>query len=1082
VSKNGTDGTNTNRLSVYRAAKVTTIEDQSFSVFKLLSWDIRSFFIYVVLFLVTPLPAEEPSRSAWDFFEREVRPLLSEHCYSCHSSRAKKVQANLLLDSRARMLRGGDSGPALVPGAPERSLLMSAIRHEGYEMPPQGKLSDETISRFSRWIELGAPWPDEPEPSTDRKTVTEFNLAERKEKHWSWRPVENPRTPTPSTDWCRDPLDQFIWEKLQEQGLRPAPSIDRYGLIRRLCYDLTGLPPTVEEIDRFVRDSDPRAVESLVDRLLASPRFGERWGRHWLDLVRYAESRGHEFDEDSTHAFHYRDYVIRTLNEDIPYHQWVREHVAGDLLSSPRLGPNGENESILGTGFWYLGEWVHSPVDTRKDEAERFDNMIDVMSKTFLGLTVSCARCHDHKFDAISTRDYYSLTGFLRSSEYRQVRFETIEQDRQIAHQLAQIDDRNQAKVREFLGALWERFLKDPETSRSILQRWESAKNVGLANPVATLKTSERSPAVTRSIIDFQLGPKFDVLQDGFAFGSVFAGEVTLDRQLKIADRNAVVYNPAWQRLENVQENVVNVKNRVKDNRSSGRTYRTKTFELRSGVVSCQVRGVGTIIACVDSHRLVAGPLHGETIQDFNSPKEIRWIQLNLHRYVGHRLHVEFAADHKTEQLEILAVLDGMPFVETSEVDTLQVASPPSIAELRAAVSQWRQGQVPLDDSTVAAIRWLYEQGMHDCSESERAWLDRCAADWGTEREMILERMQRRSRTAMAMWEGSGEEGSIAIRGNPSVIGAEVPRRFLEAIDGPEPLPIASGSGRLELAQRINSATSLTARVIVNRLWHHLLGRGIVATVDDFGPMGQEPTHHELLDHLTWRFLESGESLKEMIRTIVCSATYQMSSRADPHAMVKDPENRYWHHYSLHRLPGEVIRDALLAVSGRLQESQGITSIPVHLTEFMQGRGRPDHSGPLDGDGRRSIYGSVRRNFLSPFLLAFDTPVPFSTMGRRNVANVPAQSLILMNDPFVLDRVRGWAERILAEKELHLESRIDTMYLTAFARHINPEELDLAVQFIRDQTRKSGRSLDDLQTWTDFAHALVNVKEFIWLR
>ncbi len=370
-----------------------------------------------------------------EYFEKEVRPILAEHCYSCHSAQAKKLQAGLMMDSRTGVLKGGDSGPAVDIDNLDRSLLVQAVRYENYEMPPKGKLEAKQIEAIEKWVRLGVPWPEEAAPVNNASPPV-FDLQKRKAEHWVWKPIVAPKTPAVrNSDWPRSSIDNFILSKLEAEQLRPAADANHHALIRRLYFDLIGLPPTPEQAVEAAADPSQKALERHVDRLLDSPQFGERWGRHWLDLVRYAETRGHEFDYEIANAWQYRDYVIRALNADVPYDQLVREHIAGDLLKKPRLNPEkGFNESILGTGFWFLGEWVHSPVDTRKDESDRFDNMIDVMSKAFLGMTVSCARCHDHKFDAISTKDYYSLCGFLQSSDYRQVHsklWRSIEASRQ---------------------------------------------------------------------------------------------------------------------------------------------------------------------------------------------------------------------------------------------------------------------------------------------------------------------------------------------------------------------------------------------------------------------------------------------------------------------------------------------------------------------------------------------------------------------------------------------------------------------------------------------------------------------------
>ncbi len=399
--------------------------------------------------------AAEPSPHETEFFEKKVRPVLVEHCFKCHSERSEKIKGGLRIDSRAALLKGGDNGPALVPGSPEKSRLIEAISYKNADltMPPKGKLPDAVRAALAAWVKMGAPWPSSG-AATDTGTKAGFDLARRRREHWCWQPVQAPPLPAvKDASWPRDPVDRFVLARLEEKGLRPAAPADRRTWLRRVTFDLTGLPPRPDEIAAFLSDSSPAAVEKVVDRLLQSPRFGERWARHWLDLVRYGESRGHEFDPNIPNAYQYRDYVIRAFNADVPYNQFVMEHVAGDLLPKPRRNPaTAFNESIIGSGFWFLGEEVHSPVDIRQDQADRFDNRIDVFSKTFLGLTVACARCHDHKFDAISTKDYYALYGFLSSSSYRLARFDSLDQNRVVAGELAKLHERSRSEIGKALA------------------------------------------------------------------------------------------------------------------------------------------------------------------------------------------------------------------------------------------------------------------------------------------------------------------------------------------------------------------------------------------------------------------------------------------------------------------------------------------------------------------------------------------------------------------------------------------------------------------------------------------------------
>ncbi len=397
--------------------------------------------------LSASLPSGAADNGA-EFFEKKIRPILVEQCYECHSAMARKVRGGLRLDSRAGLLQGGDRGAVLTPGDPEKSLLIEAVGYKNtdIQMPKKGKLSDPVVADLTTWVKMGAPWGKDDGPVAVAPAKPAFDLQQRKRDHWAWKPIHATEPPAvKNAAWARDAVDRFLLAKLEEKNLSPAPPADKRILLRRLYFDLIGLPPTPEQVEAFVKDESPDAYEKVVDRLLASPQFGERWARHWLDLVRYGESRGHEFDYTIPDAYQYRDYVIRALNADVPYDQFVTEHVAGDLLDRPRLNPaDGSDESVLGTGFWFLGEEVHSPVDVSQDQADRFDNRIDVFGKTFLGLTVACARCHDHKFDAIAAKDYYSLFGLLESSNYRLARFDSLDRNRQVGRELA--DARTRAR------------------------------------------------------------------------------------------------------------------------------------------------------------------------------------------------------------------------------------------------------------------------------------------------------------------------------------------------------------------------------------------------------------------------------------------------------------------------------------------------------------------------------------------------------------------------------------------------------------------------------------------------------------
>lgn len=1098
-----------------------------------------------------------------EFFEKRVRPILVEQCYSCHSAGAKKLKGNLRLDSREAILKGGDSGPAVVPGDSEKSLLIKSVLYtdQDLQMPPKSKLPDAQIADLKEWVKQGAPWPAESGPKNTK--AEEFNLAKRKAEFWCWEaPKAAPLPKVKDKNWGAQPIDRFILARLEEKKLLPAKRAEPLVLLRRLSFDITGLPPKPDEIAAFEKDyaANPQtAIEGAADRLLASPQFGERWARHWLDSVRYAETRGHEFDYTIPNAYQYRDYLVRALNADVPYNQFVREHIAGDLLPASRLNAeNGANESILGTGFWFLGEEVHSPVSIRGDETDRMDNRLDVMTKTFLGLTVSCARCHDHKFDAISQKDYYALSGFLISSGYRQARFGSMEAHRVIAEQLDKTQQKAQPDLIKATGAALQKGMaqapaylmaareivqdekadsaalaKARNLDEAQLKRWadelKAAKTevlhplslfatlaLGVKDDDTTEFARRLEPLLNRYkkqaaeaqnalpiaaenvIVDYAKAGPDEWFQDGYSFGlrPTVAGEAILGSSeekplLGLATRPAAWRGEAWKNLA--------VQGADRDVGALGawergeQTLRTRDFTLKTGSLWYLVRGPLRAYAAVSSHLVIQGPLHGALLREFKDDKgEWRWVQHNIADYKGQRLHVEFSPVDKSDlAIAMVVQSDNKPplsdtpdsltwaVLETSK-SSQELAN--SLTTLWQSVADQMAKGALAPMSVALADALVRKQDLFVSAGSEaRRNLAVAAQPFIKEQAQITARIQSNSPTAPAMTDGNGVDEFLLVRGQASSPGEVVPRRFLEALGGTKTTTY-HGSGRRELADQIaNPANPFTARVMVNRVWHHLLGRGIVPTVDNFGVLGQPPSHRELLDYLALRFQnEQGWSVKKLIREIVLSRTYQMASAVgDNGAELADPENILLHRANVKRLEGEAIRDAILAVSGRLDLKMGGPSVPVYLTPFMDGRGRPP-AGPLDGAGRRSLYLSVRRNFLQPMLLTFDMPIPFTSMGRRNVSNVPAQALILMNDPFVVEQTKVWAKNIL--KIAEPTERVRQMYLTAFGRLPSEKEQGAALNFVSEQAKLHGTDANNEAVWADVGHVFFNVKEFIYLR
>ena len=1120
--------------------------------------------------------SEEDQR---EFFEKRIRSVLAIHCTSCHGP--ERQESSLRLDTWSFLLKGGRSGPVVMPGHPLRSRLYQAVTYKDphLKMPPPGPLPPSVIEDMRAWIEAGAPWPEADPGSISGASAEGFDLAARKQRYpWIWSPPHSqPQPTTRNTRWPRDPIDRFLLSKLEQKDLAPAPPAERRTWLRRISFALTGLPPTPEEIQRFVNDRRPEAHALVADRLLASPRFGERWARHWMDLVHYAESRGHETDFLIANAFQYRNYLIRAFNADIPYPQLVAEHVAGDLLPAPRVDPaTGANESVIATGWPFFGEEEDSPVDLRQDEIERLDNRIDVLSKTFLGLTVSCARCHDHKFDAISQRDYYALFGFLLSSGYRQVRFESMENNRQVAFELEALAAESRPRILKAVGLAQQPRLQQtaayltavrelveaeretgcrfddggslPESVAGprrldvmLLKHWVSAVRNALKDPSDPLhpiarvvhdwdgRDPEGVSAVLGEVLDpwrkqpdleeilqasgariiqdyTRLGPG-DWRVDGPGFGSSprKVGEVRLGRRYtspiaRVFRHGGAHKDPVWDALElapGTERNPERLRNWVR----AGRSLRTPTFILKTGKLYYLARGTVRVYATVDSYTLQEGPLYDELTRRWKDVPQLRWIEHDLTAHRGHRVHLEFSPEG-SDDLAVAMVIEAPQEPSPYEppkgllIDRLTACrSWPELArvyqelllEASERMADDAVGRSPHAVSLARLADWLVQHpeiSLGPFSERKKRFEE--LEPFFSNQQELLNRIQVASTTAPALLDGNGIDQPLLQRGDPRQPGASVPRRFLAAVSGPEPLDSGGGSGRLQLAEVLTASSNpLLDRVWVNRVWHHLFGRGIVATVDNFGWLGERPTHPELLDDLSHWFRDRAKgSLKQLIRRIVLSQSYRMSSRASDLAAARiDPENRLLHRMNLRRLEAESIRDAVLAISGRLDLQMSGPPVPVHKGDVVLFRGAPKKLGPLDGNGRRSIYMAARRNFLSSLLLTFDTPKPFATVGRRDVSNVPAQSLALMNHPFFHEQAHRWARR-LEETGGHRSParRVRQMYLEAFARPPTRAELSACLRSLDRMSRLQTPSEGRLTAWESLSHALFNVKELIYIR
>ncbi len=803
-----------------------------------------------------PLPPEQV-----EFFEKKIRPLLSDQCLKCHSTAGDKIKGGLLLDNRAAILKGGDTGPAAIPGNPEKSLIMQAVRYsdEDLQMPPKHRLAPEQVADLEHWIRMGLPDPRDGAASAPAPQ-TAINFEEAR-KFWSLQPVKDPAVPEIRDGaWARNPVDRFLLAKLQEKKLHPNPDTSRRQLLRRATYDLTGLPPTPEEMDAFLADTSPDAFAKLVDRLLASPHYGEQWGRHWLDVVRYADTSGCNSDFPVPSAYRYRNYVIDAFNRDKPYDAFIREQIAGDLL--PSASEAERYEHIIATGYLAIARRFGS----RASEFHlTIDDMIDNLGKGVLGLSLGCARCHDHKFDPVATKDYYALYGIFDSTKYA------------------------------FPGTEIYRHQKD---------------FVPLAPPDISEQFNKDSA---------ELGGLDD-------------------------------------RIEQLKEE----KKRVER----------------------------------DETRLASLP---ET--DPASPK-----------FIGPPANAP--AEHKTSK-------------------SVQ-------SELNAA----------------------------------------------QKRQLELEAGQDRVEKAYAVAEGKPHNARIQKKGEPGNLGAEAPRAFLTVLGG-QPLPESEqGSGRLELAGWLADAKNpLTARVMVNRIWQHHFGKGLVKSANDFGVRGERPANPELLDWLASRFIESGWSVKAMHRLIMLSHAYQMSSEDNAEESLADVNDDYLWRYNRQRLSAEELRDSMLYVSGSLDTS------PAGAHPFPPAAGwHYTQHNPFIADyptAKRSVYLMQQRIRKQPYLDIFDGADTNATTGVRPLSTTPIQALFMMNNPFAHETAGKLADRVESAGP-ELSQRIDQAYRLVFCRPAEPDEIKMAQEYlaqVSEALKEAGVPAEQQPhaAFASLARVLLSSNEFLFV-
>ena len=1110
-----------------------------------------------------PLRADE---AGVEFFEKEIRPLLVKHCYECHAAGAKEIGGKLLLDHRAGVLKGGETGPAIVPGDPDRSRLIAAIRYDDIElqMPPKGKIPADAIAKLEEWVKRGAPDPrDKAQTIATAPSSWKEVLASRRQ-WWSLQPVAKPAVPTPKNSaWSADPVDRFILAALEAKGLAPAEPADIRTLARRASLVLTGLPALISPSptlplphSQTERESGrvgegEKNYEALVDELLNSPHFGERWARHWMDVVRFTETHGNEWNYEVHHAWRYRDYLIRAFNDDVPFDQFVREHIAGDLLREPRMNlAERLNESVIGTAFYRFGEVNHDDcIGLRTIGYDLLDNQIDTLTKAFQATTVACARCHDHKLDAVSMQDYYALLGILRSS-------------RMVSHTL-DAPDVNQPLVErlsglktEICGELAKAWLADAQQMGRYLlaaqakriqaadavtlaegldpvrlEKWVAALSAekqpledplqpwrAIASAVAfaeewpmlaercAVEARQRSEFNQRefmSFADFTTGETagWQVGGQGLRAGSTSSGQLALHRDgaaiVKAILPAGCYTHLASEKLNGTLRSPVipagkkNISFQVCGQRSSAVRLVSNHCQLNYKNYKAMIWPELTWVTFSPPDEREGLRTYAELMTMLDNPKFPDQLSALGGDKENYRLPWEKAAENPRSYFGVTRVVlhdcAEPPKAELTHLRPIFAGeSPASLTALAdryqqaatAAVEAWAAGKATDED-----VKWLD-------ALLRRELLTNAAAPASPLESLVTEcrtvEFEIQSPRVAPGISDSGQpiDQPVFVRGDCLRPGETVPRRYLEVLSATTAPFQSAGSGRLELAERIASRDNpLTARVMVNRVWHHLFGTGLVRTVDDFGHVGDLPSHPELLDYLAAEFIEDGWSIKRLIRRLVLTRTFQTSSNPPATASEIDPTNRLLSHYPARRMEAEAIRDGMLAASGRLDRAMfGMSIQPFREKEYADRRLFP---GPLDGNGRRSIY--IKNNLMEApkFLSAFNLPGGKVAQGRRDVTNVPAQALALLNDPFVLQQADVWAEKLIQRRDQSAGQRIDAMFQTALGRPPTSEEQarfeQAAMQLGELHGVPAAEVLASHSVWKDLAHAIFNLQEFVYI-
>jgi hypothetical protein len=1092
------------------------------------------------------------SREQVEFFEKQVQPILKARCLKCHGGE-EKIKGGLRLVSRSAVLKGGDQGPAVDLAKPADSLLIQAINYDGLEMPPSGKLPKAEIDILTKWVEEGLPWSpeggDDVESAKPQAMSTQVDDAAR--NYWAYRPLQADAIPrVKNSAWLRNSIDAFVLSKLEAEGLAPAPPAARVALIRRAYYDLIGLPPTPEEVDVFLADASQDAYEKLIDRLLERPQYGEKWGRHWLDLVRFAETHGYERDSVKPFAWRYRDYVIDSFNRDKPYDQFLQEQLAGDELDI--VTP----ESLIATGFYRLGLWDDEPADRLLAKYDVLDGIVSTTGQLVLGMTVGCARCHDHKKDPIPQRDYYRMLAFFRDV--------TDMNAKNTRHAASHEERRSHEKlVHDKLKREWEFQQQLLELENQLARALAKTKGVSFTGrPVSDIV--DLKYRLYRDT--WQRLPDFDALKfegagdlpENFftlsaasrreAIGLVFEGRLNVPQ--------AGTYEFFCEASEGARRLLAG--DVVWDEPERGRHQGAARVNLPEGLVPVRIEyfntdrppelkiaweGPGVARRSLTDHSAAAenSPILADSRRepqewtysetqppdDWTAPRfndarwqrgsggfgtvgtpggavRTQWSSKNI--WLRKTFRISAVPDrisidlHHDDEVEVF--LNGRLIYESRGHLTAykRILLPPAAAQTMAVgenllavhCHQTTGGQyidvglIPAPERDILHALVL-EHGDEMLGPGTAAKYAALSERLETSRK---EQIPEPGIEVMCVTEQGIEKTHVLIRGNPGAPGDAVAAGFPQVLSDAAPMiqgrsgPEPTSGKRRALAEWLTASDNpVTPRVMANRLWQFHFGRGIVPTPNDFGKLGESPTHPELLDWLAGEFVHGGWRMKRMHRLIMLSNAYQMSSAATPAGLDRDPANRLFWRFNMRRLAAEEVRDSILAVSGQLNLKAGGPGVfPPIPKAVLAGQSVPGSgwgNSPPEEAARRSVYVHVKRSLLVPILSQHDMADTDSSCAVRFTTTVPTQALGMLNGEFTNEQAAKLAERLEREAPGDLSRQIARGIRLTTSRRPADEEVDRDVAFVRKLQNES--KIDAHGALTQYCLLLLNANEFVYL-